>query len=227
MLAAAVPRPEKLRIDAAQLFRRMMQAATTPHACMLEAIARLRQLGFKVGALTNNFQVPEDDESLAKVGGATSTMLPQIFDDFVESSVVGMRKPDPKVFQLALDRLGVLAHQTAFLDDLGVYAAVRQAAPPPCCAAVLTSSRDDGVWARRAFFDTCAQERQGRTPARNAHDPRRAQPVQGGPVGAGTPPQRDFDYGPPAGSAPVTTHDICIMRQRRADGRQVCGRRRA
>ena len=107
----------------------MMQAATTPHACMLEAIARLRELGFKVAALTNNFQVPEDDESLAKVGGAASTMLPQIFDDFVESSVVGMRKPDPRVFQLALDRLGVAAHETAFLDDLGVYGG-----PPPPAA---------------------------------------------------------------------------------------------
>ena len=96
---------------------------------MLEAIARLRELGFKVAALTNNFQVPEDDESLAKVGGAASTMLPQIFDDFVESSVVGMRKPDPRVFQLALDRLGVAAHETAFLDDLGVYV------PPPPPAA--------------------------------------------------------------------------------------------
>ena len=129
---------------------------------MLEAIARLRELGFKVAALTNNFQVPEDDESLAKVGGAASTMLPQIFDDFVESSVVGMRKPDPRVFQLALDRLGVAAQETAFLDDLGVYvlpphpvapaAPAARAAPAAhgrrCCVSPPPSShnRVDGVW---------------------------------------------------------------------------------
>ena len=99
----------------------MMQAATTPHACMLEAIARLRELGYKVGALTNNFQVPDGDTSLATVGGTMGSVLPQLFDDFVESSVVGMRKPDPRVFQLALDRLGVAPAETAFLDDLGVY----------------------------------------------------------------------------------------------------------
>jgi epoxide hydrolase-like predicted phosphatase len=100
----------------------MMEAATTPHASMLEAIGRLRTLGYRVGALTNNFQVPEGDASLAAVvsGSAASQVLRPLFDDFVESSVVGMRKPDPRIFQLALERLGVAAHETAFLDDLGV-----------------------------------------------------------------------------------------------------------
>lgn len=99
----------------------MMRAARTPHPCMLEAIGRLRALGYKVAALTNNFQVPEDDQTLDKVGGAASTVLPSLFDVFVESSVVGMRKPDPRVFQLTLERLGLPASQVAFLDDLGVY----------------------------------------------------------------------------------------------------------
>ena len=42
------------------------------------------------------------------------------FDVVVESSVEGLRKPDPKIYQLVLDRLGVEATASVFLDDLGI-----------------------------------------------------------------------------------------------------------
>ena len=35
----------------------------------------------------------------------------------IDSSAVGVRKPDPKIFQLALDALGVLAADAVFVDD--------------------------------------------------------------------------------------------------------------
>jgi putative hydrolase of the HAD superfamily len=38
----------------------------------------------------------------------------------VESAVEGLRKPDPRIYALALARLNVLASQTVFLDDLGM-----------------------------------------------------------------------------------------------------------
>ncbi|KAM0787116.1 hypothetical protein ACM66B_006371 [Microbotryomycetes sp. NB124-2] len=51
--------------------------------------------------------------------GAPNEMLKSLFDLFVESSVEGLRKPDPKFYQLALDRLGVKPEETVFLDDIG------------------------------------------------------------------------------------------------------------
>ena len=42
------------------------------------------------------------------------------FDVVVESSVVGVRKPEPRFYELALEQLGVAAADSVFLDDLGV-----------------------------------------------------------------------------------------------------------
>jgi putative hydrolase of the HAD superfamily len=42
------------------------------------------------------------------------------FDLIVESSVVGLRKPDPAIFELTCRRLGTAPHACVFLDDLGV-----------------------------------------------------------------------------------------------------------
>ena len=42
------------------------------------------------------------------------------FDVVVESSVEGLRKPDPRIYELVLDRLGVRAEESVFLDDLGI-----------------------------------------------------------------------------------------------------------
>ena len=41
------------------------------------------------------------------------------FDVFIESSVVGLRKPDPRIYELACRELGVAPAQAAFLDDIG------------------------------------------------------------------------------------------------------------
>jgi putative hydrolase of the HAD superfamily len=41
------------------------------------------------------------------------------FDAFVESRVVGLRKPDPRIYLLACRELGVEPSRTAFLDDIG------------------------------------------------------------------------------------------------------------
>jgi putative hydrolase of the HAD superfamily len=45
--------------------------------------------------------------------------LRELFHVFIESSVVGMRKPDPRIYQLTCRDLGVEPAQTAFLDDIG------------------------------------------------------------------------------------------------------------
>jgi putative hydrolase of the HAD superfamily len=80
---------------------------------MLEAIRRIRARGLRVGALTNNWrrEGPDDD--------VIPHRLRAHFDVFVESRVVGLRKPDPRIYTLACRELGVEPARTAFLDDIG------------------------------------------------------------------------------------------------------------
>jgi putative hydrolase of the HAD superfamily len=47
-------------------------------------------------------------------------MLLELFDVVVESSVVGVRKPEEAFYRIALEALGVDAHECVYLDDLGV-----------------------------------------------------------------------------------------------------------
>lgn len=69
-----------------------------------------------MAALTNNFILPEGP------GGIDSPPKDflSFFDEYIESSVVGLRKPDPKFFQYALDKLKVIPQEVVFLDDIGV-----------------------------------------------------------------------------------------------------------
>ena len=43
-----------------------------------------------------------------------------LFDAIIESSVVGIRKPNPAIYQMACKTLEVNAQDCAFLDDLGI-----------------------------------------------------------------------------------------------------------
>ena len=69
-------------------------AASAPRPAMLRAIAALRRGGLAVAALTNNWESdgeprPQDE-------------LRAHFDAFVESRVIGLRKPDPRIYLLRL-----------------------------------------------------------------------------------------------------------------------------
>jgi len=44
----------------------------------------------------------------------------QLFHHVVESSKVGLRKPDPAIYTLMCDALGVAPENAVFLDDLGI-----------------------------------------------------------------------------------------------------------
>lgn len=97
-----------LAIDAREVMRRVADIAR-PRPAMLDAIARLRAAGFRVGALTNNWVSDEP---------GTRALRP-FFDAFVESAVVGLRKPDPRIYELACRALDVTPPETVFLDDIG------------------------------------------------------------------------------------------------------------
>jgi epoxide hydrolase-like predicted phosphatase len=90
--------------------RRMMEyiaEAAGPRPQMLEAIRRIRTRSLRVAALTNNWHSEE------------ANPLVEHFDVFVESSVVGLRKPDPRIYELVCRELEVEPPAAAFLDDIG------------------------------------------------------------------------------------------------------------
>ena len=82
---------------------------------MVEAVRRCRAAGYTTAALTNNF-VGEQRPP----GGGGMEALADLFDVIIESSVVGVRKPDPAFYALALEKLGIEPSEAVFLDDLGV-----------------------------------------------------------------------------------------------------------
>jgi len=78
-----------------------------------EVVHRIRELradGYRTGLLTNN---------VAEWSDAWRSTIPvdELFDDVVDSSDVGLRKPDPAIYLLACERLGVAPERTVFLDD--------------------------------------------------------------------------------------------------------------
>ncbi len=103
-------------MDAREMMARM-SVASSPRPVMLDAIARLRERGYRVGALTNNWSHTEDSARPGQSDGTRA--LSSHFHVFIESSVEGLRKPDPRIYELACERLDRPAEQVAFLDDIG------------------------------------------------------------------------------------------------------------
>jgi putative hydrolase of the HAD superfamily len=102
-------------VDAVELMREIGKGFE-PRPEMVAAIAAIKEHGLKVGALTNNWapsEQPSDrgPHSLGHLGG---------FDVVVESAVEGLRKPDPAIYELVCERLGITPDEAVFLDDLGV-----------------------------------------------------------------------------------------------------------
>jgi putative hydrolase of the HAD superfamily len=89
---------------------------------MVEALRRGHDR-LKTALLTNNF-VPHADPSAESDGGRgpAGPMADVLhhFDVIVESSRVALRKPDPAIYRLVCDELGVEPAEAVFLDDLGV-----------------------------------------------------------------------------------------------------------
>ena len=84
-----------------------------PRPEMLAIVAHLRGR-VKLGSITNN--VARDEPAQRRTSGLD---IHGMFDVVIESAIVGMRKPDPRIYQLACERLGVQPHEAVFLDDLG------------------------------------------------------------------------------------------------------------
>ena len=96
------------RVAARPMMERIA-ASAGPRPAMLRAIARIRGRGLKAAALTNNWGGDGDG----------TRALRDRFDVFVESCVLGLRKPDPRIYEHTLAALGVGPGAAVFLDDIG------------------------------------------------------------------------------------------------------------
>lgn len=87
---------------------------------MVEAVRRCGER-YLTGLVTNNFLRDAGTPALGRDAPTTEVAeVLSLFDAVIESSKVGMRKPEPRVFQLACTTLGVSPSEAVFLDDLGV-----------------------------------------------------------------------------------------------------------
>lgn len=131
--------PVMLDIDGRELFGRMMRQ--TAYDChILRAIHRIRASGrWLIIALTNNYSKHITDSSSSPLTAGQPPMgvpdselqflgwddkakfhLRALFDDFCDSSELGMRKPDPEFYLLACHRNGIRPGEAVFLDDIGM-----------------------------------------------------------------------------------------------------------
>jgi len=87
---------------------------------MVEALRRCRE-SFRVACITNNMKAGEGPgmaRSADKAKAVADVMT--FFEHVVESSKVGVRKPDPRIYRHACDLLGVPPEACVYLDDLGI-----------------------------------------------------------------------------------------------------------
>jgi putative hydrolase of the HAD superfamily len=75
----------------------------------------------KVGCITNNVSAGEG-AGMARSGDKAAAVaeVMGLFDHVIESSKLGIRKPDPRIYQLACETLKVSPANCVYLDDLGI-----------------------------------------------------------------------------------------------------------
>jgi putative hydrolase of the HAD superfamily len=91
---------------------------------MVAALDAVIAAGFKTACLTNNMVTTSDNtvsnsESSNERASALTAVMNR-FDVIVESSKVGVRKPEPRFYEIACEMLDVAPGECVFLDDLGI-----------------------------------------------------------------------------------------------------------
>jgi putative hydrolase of the HAD superfamily len=84
---------------------------------MIEALRRIKAK-FKTGCITNNLPANSIGSNAGRSLYAAEVMM--LFDHVIESAKIGLRKPDPRIYQMMTEALGVVPNHCVYLDDLGV-----------------------------------------------------------------------------------------------------------
>jgi epoxide hydrolase-like predicted phosphatase len=102
-LSAGLAKP----LEAAGLSARLFEGLG-PDPQMIEAVRRAKQSGVSTALVTNTW------------GDAAATVaeFPDLFDVEIRSGQVGVRKPEPEIYRLTAERLGVEPEQCVFVDDI-------------------------------------------------------------------------------------------------------------
>jgi putative hydrolase of the HAD superfamily len=88
---------------------------------VVAALKDCKLAGFKVGCITNNAPtgrgagMAASEDKARKVGEVL-----ELFDHVIESSKAGVRKPDPRIYVMMCEALGVAPARCVYLDDLGI-----------------------------------------------------------------------------------------------------------
>jgi putative hydrolase of the HAD superfamily len=92
-------------------FREVFFEALDPNEPMIDLMRECKQGGRRMALLTNNVQ---EWEPLWR------TMLPvdEIFETVIDSGWVGYRKPEPQIYEITLERIGMPAEACLFVDDI-------------------------------------------------------------------------------------------------------------
>jgi putative hydrolase of the HAD superfamily len=88
---------------------------------MVAALDTLKAAGYVLGCITNN--VPSGKGAgmaLTNEKAASVSAVMARFSHVIESSKVGLRKPDPRIYQMMCDALSVAPADCIYLDDLGI-----------------------------------------------------------------------------------------------------------
>ena len=88
---------------------------------MVAVLKGLKARGYKIACITNNVQSGSGAGMArsASVAAEIESVL-ELFDDVIESSKVGVRKPDPKIYLMACAHINIEPSAAVFLDDLGI-----------------------------------------------------------------------------------------------------------
>ena len=85
-----------------------------------EMVEALKRIGakFKTGCITNNLPANSIGSKSGRSLYVAQVMM--LFDHVIESAKIGLRKPDPRIYRMMTDALGVDPKRCVYLDDLGV-----------------------------------------------------------------------------------------------------------
>ena len=88
---------------------------------MVHALDWLKREGYRIGCITNNVPAGEGAGMARTIekAAAVAAVLER-FDHVIESSKVGIRKPDPRMYTMMCQTLGVAPERCVYLDDLGI-----------------------------------------------------------------------------------------------------------
>jgi putative hydrolase of the HAD superfamily len=86
------------------------------------AALKLIKAKMKVGCITNNVKNAGTGAGMARDPERSKQFaaVMELFDTVIESSKAGIRKPDPRIYQLACDEMSIAPSEAIFLDDLGI-----------------------------------------------------------------------------------------------------------